>query len=161
MKQQLSDEKKTETLLAQWQTCVEMADSVSQRRDAMNNLFVSLNLALITAVSVIWDIKSIVLLFAGIALCIMWCFFIRNFKQLNVEKYYVINKLENKLPAKPFNEEWQRLTNNKKYKNGTTLEFSLPVIFIILYLGAIIVIIKYDTIVAVFKSILCFLELLS
>ena len=161
MKQQLSDEKETETLLAQWQTCVEMADSVSKRRDSMNNLFVSLNLALITAVSVIWDIRSVILLFAGIALCILWCLFIHNFKQLNVEKYYIINKLENRLPAKPFNDEWQRLTNNKKYKNGTTLELSLPIIFIILYVGAIIVIIKYDTIVAVFKSILCFFELVS
>lgn len=161
MKQQLPNDKTTETLLAQWQTCVEMANSVSQRRDSMNNLFVSLNLALITAVSVIWDIRSVILLFAGIALCIIWCFFIHNFKQLNVEKYFVINKLENKLPAKPFNEEWQRLTKNKKYKNGTTLEFSLPIIFIILYLGAIIVIIKYDTIVVVFKSILCVIELLS
>lgn len=28
-----------EALLSQWQTCVEMANSVSQRRDSMNNLF--------------------------------------------------------------------------------------------------------------------------
>ena len=29
---------KTEIILAQWQTCVEMANSVSQRRDTMNNI---------------------------------------------------------------------------------------------------------------------------
>lgn len=28
-----------ELILAQWQTCVEMANTVSQRRDAMNNIF--------------------------------------------------------------------------------------------------------------------------
>ena len=29
-------------ILAQWQTCVEMANSVSQRRDTMNNVFITL-----------------------------------------------------------------------------------------------------------------------
>lgn len=38
-----------ENLLAQWQTCVEMANSVSERRDTMNNLFVTLNIAIIAA----------------------------------------------------------------------------------------------------------------
>ena len=32
------DELDVESLLAQWQTCVEMANSVSSRRDTMNNL---------------------------------------------------------------------------------------------------------------------------
>ena len=40
-----------EVLLSQWQTCVEMANSVSQRRDSMNNLFVTLNIALLAAKS--------------------------------------------------------------------------------------------------------------
>ena len=39
-----------DVVLAQWQTCVEMANSISQRRDAMNNLFVTLNLAIIAAI---------------------------------------------------------------------------------------------------------------
>ena len=41
----------TEILLSEWQTCVEMANSISQRRDSMNNLFITLNLAITTAVS--------------------------------------------------------------------------------------------------------------
>lgn len=44
----------TEILLGEWQTCVEMANSISQRRDSMNNLFITLNLAITTAVS-IWS----------------------------------------------------------------------------------------------------------
>jgi len=108
----------------------------------MNNLFVSLNLALTAAVSLIWDMKSIFLLVAGIIVCILWCCFIRNFKQLNREKFAIINTLENKLPAKPFNDEWKRLKKNKKYKNGTTLEFILPIMFIILYGIAILFIVR-------------------
>ena len=43
--------KNVDVILAEWQTCVEMANSVSQRRYSMNNIFVTLNLAVITAVS--------------------------------------------------------------------------------------------------------------
>lgn len=35
---EIGTDKSEETLLTQWQTCVEMANAVSQRRDAMNNL---------------------------------------------------------------------------------------------------------------------------
>ena len=54
----MSKRKRNEDLiLAQWQTYVEMANSVSQRRGVMNNAFITLNLALLTAVSLAWDIK--------------------------------------------------------------------------------------------------------
>lgn len=135
-------EDKTEIILAQWQTCVEMANSVSQRRDTMNNIFVTLNLAIIAAVSLTWDIKSLFILVSGIVVCIIWMLFIRNYKLLNTEKFNVINQIENKLPVKPFNDEWEKLKNNKKYVDGTKLERILPIMFIALYvivIGTIIV----------------------
>lgn len=132
---------KQEITLAQWQTCVEMANSVSQRRDVMNNVFVTLNLAIIAAVSIGWDLKSIMVLAAGIVTCIIWLFFIRNFKLLNKAKFDVINQLEEKLPDKPFKEEWELLKKNKKYNDGTKLEKVVPITFIILYAIAIIIII--------------------
>lgn len=55
---EIGTDKSEETLLTQWQTCVEMANAVSQRRDAMNNLFVTLNLAIVAAASFIWDAKN-------------------------------------------------------------------------------------------------------
>ncbi len=132
---------KTEIILAQWQTCVEMANSVSQRRDTMNNIFITLNLAIIAAVSITWDIKSLFILVAGIVVCTIWMLFIRNYKLLNTEKFNVINSIENKLPVKPFNDEWKKLKNNKKYKGSTKLEKTLPIMFMLLYLIAIITII--------------------
>lgn len=134
-------DEKTEIILAQWQVCVEMANSVSQRRDAMNNIFVTLNLAIIAAVSITWDIKSLFILIAGIVVCSIWLLFIRNYKLLNEEKFNVINTLEIKLPVKPFNDEWNKLKSNKKYKNSTKLEKALPIMFIVLYVIAIIAII--------------------
>lgn len=132
---------KTEIILAQWQTCVEMANSVSQRRDTMNNIFITLNLAIIAAVSITWDIKSLFILVAGIVVCTIWMLFIRNYKLLNTEKFNVINSIENKLPVKPFNDEWKKLKNNKKYKDSTKLEKALPIMFMLLYVIAIITII--------------------
>ena len=128
---------KTEIILAQWQTCVEMANSVSQRRDAMNNIFVRLNLAIIAAVSITWDLKSLFILAAGIVVCIIWILFIRNYKLLNTEKFNVINDIEKKLPVKPFNDEWKKLKSNKKYRDSTKLENTLPIMFIVLYVIAI------------------------
>ena len=69
-----------ELLLNQWQTCVDMANSVSQRRDNMNNIFITLNLAIMAAVSITWDIKSLFILIAGITICILWMLNIRNYK---------------------------------------------------------------------------------
>ena len=125
---------RNELLLAQWQTCVEMANSISQRRDTMNNVFITLNLALTAAVSLVWDIKSILILFAGIIVCVLWLFFIRNYKQLNSAKFDVINGIEEKLPSQPFCDEWEILKGNKKYMDGTRLEKYLPIMFIVLYI---------------------------
>lgn len=132
---------KTAIVLAQWQTCVEMANSVSQRRDTMNNIFVTLNLAIIATVSINWDIKSLFILVAGIVVCAIWLLFIRNYKLLNAEKFNVINEIEKKLPVKPFNDEWKKLERNKKYKDSTKLEKALPIMFIVSYVITIIAIV--------------------
>lgn len=134
-------EENTEIILAQWQTCVEMANSVSQRRDTMNNIFVTLNLAIVTAVSLTWNLKSLFILIAGIVICVIWLWIIRNYKLLNKEKFNVINDIEKKLPIKPFNDEWKRLSNNKKYKDSTKLENTLPIMFMLLYIIEIVAII--------------------
>ena len=127
-----------EMILAQWQTCVEMANSVSQRRDAMNNIFITVNLAITAAVSITWDIKSVFLLIAGVVLCFLWKMFIVYYKLLNKTKFEVIQELELRLPAAPFTEEWKLLCKTKEYKDATKLEVVLPITFIGLYVVAII-----------------------
>ena len=136
-----------ELLLNQWQTCVDMANSVSQRRDNMNNIFITLNLAIIAAISITWDIKSLFILIVGITICNLWILIIQNYKLLNTAKFNVINSIEEKLPSAPFKDEWQFLKNSKKYMDSTTLERILPITFIILYIVAIIAIIvlKYTS----------------
>ena len=136
------DSNKSEIILAQWQTCVEMANSVSQRRDSMNNIFITLNLAIIATISISWNIKSIFLLLSGIAFCSVWLSFINNYKLLNCEKFEVIDSLESQLPAHPFREEWEKLQKVKKYKDGTFLEKVLPITFICIYGFALLLAVK-------------------
>lgn len=130
----------SEIILSQWKTCVEMADSVSKRRDTMNNIFVTLNLAIIASVLTKWDVKSILMLITGCSISIIWIILIKNYKILNREKFEVINKIEKQLPMKPFNNEWKKLKENKSYYDSTKLEVLLPMIFIILYLLSTLII---------------------
>ena len=102
-------------LLEQWKTCVDMANSVSQRRDTMNNWFITLNIGLFVALSMNFDRKSILGSILGICLCIIWLGFINNFKKLNTVKFKIINELEKKLPKQPFDQEWKRLKSKEKY----------------------------------------------
>lgn len=127
------DSNKSEIILAQWQTCVEMANSVSQRRDSTNNIFITLNLAILATISISCNIKSLVILVSGIVFCCVWLSFINNYKLLNREKFKVIDRLESQLPAHPFREEWEKLQEVKKYKDGTFWEKVLPVAFICIY----------------------------
>lgn len=135
----------TEIILSQWQTCVEMANSISQRRDTMNSIFLTLNSALLTAISAIWKIQSIVFILIGILSCWIWKRTISNFRILNTEKFNIINAIEQKLPEQPFNNEWANLIANKRYKDSTKIERIIPYLFMFLYISlfAILVIIKF------------------
>lgn len=121
-----------ELIIQQWQTCVEMANNLSTRRDSMNNIFIVLNTAIVTAISFTRDIKSILLTVCGIILGIVWLIYINNFKRLSAEKYHIINDMEKALPIQPFTKEWNNL-NKRKYLKQTTIERIIPITFILIY----------------------------
>lgn len=133
---------KEQEIQAIWQTCVEMANSVSQRRDAMNNLFVTLNIAVIAAISWMWNIKTAFLCAAGLVICIVWLLDINNFKRLNTAKFQVVYDLEQKMGVCPFMDEWDILKKTKHYIEGTKLERILPIAFALGY-GVVFVILIY------------------
>jgi len=129
---------KDDIILAQWQTCVEMADSISQRRDTMNNLFVTLNLAFISLiVSLKFDFVFL-LCAIGVGVCIFWIALIKNFRNLNIAKFQVILEMEKQLPFQAFDDEWKIAKNQKKYIEQTEIEKLLPILFILAYLVLII-----------------------
>lgn len=85
----LSSKENEQDIQSIWQTCVEMANIVSQRRDTINNLFVTLNIAIVTVISWIWDIKTAFLCAVGFIICIVWLLYISNLKKLSTAKFQV------------------------------------------------------------------------
>lgn len=137
----MEQEDKKQDVLAIWQTCVEMANGVSQRRDTMNNLFVTLNIAVIAAVSWMWDVKTVFLCVAGLVICVVWLLYINNFKRLNTAKFRVIYDLEERLGVTPFKDEWGILKKTKRYLEGTKLERILPIAFALGYAVVFVILI--------------------
>lgn len=137
----MEQEDKDQDVLAIWQTCVEMANGVSQRRDTMNNLFVTLNIAVIAAVSWMWDVKTVFLCVAGLVICVVWLLYINNFKRLNAAKFRVIYDLEKRLGVTPFKDEWDILKKTKRYLEGTKLERILPIAFALGYAVVFVILI--------------------
>ena len=104
-----------------YQLAVEMADRISQRRQAANNFGLALNSALISAGGSIWDLTHghvvwwlLLLAGAGVWESIMWGLMIRSYRQLNSAKYAVIHELEQNLPAAPYAREWEKLASGKE-----------------------------------------------
>jgi hypothetical protein len=58
-------------LLEQWKTCVEMANCNSERRISTNNVYITVNAAIIALISFTFDYKSILLSkVAHISICL-------------------------------------------------------------------------------------------
>ncbi len=137
------------TILEQWKTCVESANSITEKRNNSNNIFITINTALFAVITFSFDCKSILLSIIGILICILWICLISSYRKLNIVKYEIINEIEKELPLAPFTSEWEKLNIEQKYINLTTIEKILPCLFIILY--------SISIIYPVFKIILTFI----
>jgi hypothetical protein len=114
----------TDTILALYNTAVEMADRTSARRAGANNFFLTLNTALAAMVGIVssarkppphgnlptFDAFGLVLTaVAGIVLALAWRALLKYYRRLNGAKFDVINELEKQLPAQPYTDEWKIL----------------------------------------------------
>ena len=132
-------EKYYDHLLEQWKTCVEMANSNSEKRISTNNVFISINAALFAIISFSLDYKSILLSAIGIVVCALWLNSISSYKKINSVKYQIINEIETLLPVCPYAYEWALLGDDNKYKRFTHIERMLPIVFIGMFAIAILV----------------------
>jgi hypothetical protein len=131
------------TILEQYKLYVEMADRTSQRRGVANTFFLTFNTALTTAaatflstrsVSSVWLIFPLV---TAIIECAFWFLLIRSYRMLSSRKFRIINIIETKLPASPWQSEWTTLGMGVgvwRYWRLTLLEQFIPVIFILVYI---------------------------
>ena len=109
-------------VLEQWKTCVEMANCNSEKRNNSNNIFITINVAILAVLSFSIEYKSLMLSLAGICICFLWIYTLNSYSKLSKAKYDIINEIEKQLPLSPFSHEWKKLNKNKKYIRLTSIE---------------------------------------
>jgi len=93
---------------------VEMADRVSQRRQAANSFYLTVNTFLVGANAYLSTLhpawfSCLVISSSGVMICVVWIWNILSYKTLNAAKFKVIHILEESLAFQPFTDEWVAL----------------------------------------------------
>ena len=137
------DSKKTDRTerLELYKLMVEMADRVSQRRQAANSFYLSINTLLVGGsaylrMNITSHVSEILVSIAGILVCIYWNRSIISYKTLNTAKFGVINEIELSMVIQPFTDEWSKLDpdgDGKKHKSFYETERFVPRVFIGIY----------------------------
>lgn len=125
---------------------VEMADRVSQRRQAANSFYLSVNTLLVSGSAYLGTLHPnpyniIIISIAGIAICALWARNIMSYKTLNEAKFGVITDIELKLAEQPFRDEWDRLDPNfdgKRHRPFHKVEGVVPWVFLTVYVVQIL-----------------------
>lgn len=139
-------------LFEQYKLYVELMDRVSSRRQIANTFFLTANTTILTVLSVILSISNkdidnlLWLLFAcatGILFCLVWNRLINSYRELNTGKFQVIHLLEQQMPARMFEAEWEFLHqgDGTKYLPFTLVERLVPFVFIVFYLALFVMLI--------------------
>ena len=123
-----------------------MADRVSARRERANALFVAVNASLATlhaglsetVTGVAGDVWPYVIPVVGALSCVLWWALLRSYRTLNSAKFATLQEMEERLPAQPFTDEWDRLGRGEvlgRHIQLTRIEQIVPGVFVILYLA--------------------------
>lgn len=126
----------------QYKLMVEMADRVSQRRQAANSFYLSINTILVGGSAYFGGgtppLKTALLVsLAGLLACRYWSRSILSYKTLNTAKFGVINEMERSLASQPFTDEWTLLDpdgDGKKHNSFYETEKLVPRVFVCIYL---------------------------
>ncbi len=140
-------------LLQQYKLYVEAADRVSARRATSNTFFLATNTALVTimgfAIPQLLDAQhslwAMLYALGGIFLTYYWTTIIKSYRQLNTAKFQVIHELEQRLPVKLYDYEWELLGNGvnaAKYKQLTKVEQRVPYVFMAIYICSALLILS-------------------
>lgn len=137
-------------LFKQYQLFVEMADKISSRRTTMNNFFLSANSLFLVALGILVSSNLIhwasLVLVVAILFTISWWRLIKYYRELNKAKFEVINKIEEKLPAKGFTIEWEIKKTYKKPGKHSRIAFGemwIPKTLIGVYSAFLIIILAW------------------
>lgn len=119
----------------QYKIFVESADKISDKRINQNNIYITIELALLSYLSAVKIEKLYIYIFCsmGLFIAILWFLTIDNYSKRNKVKYQIINEYEKENKMNWFLEEEKRIA---VLTNLTFLEKILPtftfVIFIVI-----------------------------
>ena len=139
---------------------VDMADRVSQRRQAANNFYLSVNTLLVGGTAYLKTLTPstatlATLMIAGFAICALWYQNIQSYKTLNTAKFAVINDIETRLAEQPFHAEWARLDpedDGQRHKPFHAIEGRVPWVFATVYFVQGFILVPWDKISACGKA---------
>ena len=138
-------------LLEIYKLHAELADRVSQRREGVNRLYVSLLTAILVLLAAFLrygagaiPVKAILTAggVLGALLSASWYIVIRSYRQLNSGKFDALHELEEKLAYPFFKREWELLEegrNRSRYWKLTVVETGLPIGFFLLSAAAVVI----------------------
>ena len=134
-----------------YKLAVEMADRISARRGVANSFFLTVNtgvVAVLSARNVRWYLAV-----AGIVFSVTWWALLRSYRELNRAKFDVILAMEERLPVRPFGDEWDQLRRQParfgvrhgalqlwlgQYRELGRVERIVPWVFVLIYLAEIL-----------------------
>jgi hypothetical protein len=136
-------------LLIQYKLYVQMADNISQRREAANNFLLAVNSGLLGIYGGMYAVFgtshvkgfNVVLPVVGLLVSLAWFGLLRSYRQLNTLKFRVIHQIESELPIAPYEHEWKQAGHGDKqdiYFPLTHVEPLIPIAFGILYFALIL-----------------------
>lgn len=119
----------------------DMADKVSQRRQAANSFYLTINSALIGSSAYFSSVSmpisnTIILTLAGFLISLVWLRNISSYKTLNEAKFKVINEFEKNLICSPFAKEWSFLDRDGdgvRHRPFHSVEIMVPLVFMLLH----------------------------
>jgi hypothetical protein len=135
----MTEEEKKEYLMHYWQSYSEQANEITSKRQTLNSIYLSLEIALLGFAITYLKLTGLFLSIAGLIINIIWMLTIFSYKKLNSVKFEIVHDLEDiiGLDIKPYNMEWKKL-KSKRYINLTIFELVLVVVLIILFLIGIV-----------------------
>lgn len=121
------------------------ANDISSKRLISNTFFLTINTGIMAFASYLDLFKKTetetsqygVIAVSGIVLCYIWYRLIKSYKDLNSAKFKVIHLIEEDLPYKLFDAEWEavgRGEDEKKYLPFTKIEMYVPWVFLALHI---------------------------
>lgn len=126
-----------DNLFEQYKILIESAEKLSDRRMVQNNIFMTLSLAFLTALSSLklnqCELSGLSSL--GFIVSLTWIFTIYNYKIRNKVKFEIINDIElkNKNFYPLYLEEYKKLIDENKLLSLTTYDFIIATIFAAIY----------------------------